>query len=326
MKRDLPRRVYLKHGAFWYVDLARKWHRLCAEREGLPAMYRAFAKLTEQASLVDRMPAVMAAWADAAKKEKKWSASHARNVERTILVLGRKLAEFAPADVTSADVDEVLESFADRPRTYNLCRNVLRQCLAYASRKRMRDGANPVVNVPGKSTPGRKRHATDAEIAAVKKAALTKRNGVALVQMIDLALLTGQRIGDIVAWRWQDVTDTALMVEQRKTGKRLAIELTPALRAVLADCARGKDKIGHILKTQSGSGFTYAGMRSKWDRACTLAGVNDLHIHDLRGRAGVDKREVDGMEAAKDLLGHDQMATTAHYIEGKTVRRVKPTR
>ncbi|HET9644327.1 MAG TPA: integrase, partial [Burkholderiaceae bacterium] len=59
---------------------------------------------------------------------------------------------------------------------------------------------------------------------------------------------------------------------------------------------------------------------------CEQAGVEDLHIHDLRGRAGVDKREAEGMEAAKDLLGHDQMATTAHYVEGKTVRKVRPTK
>lgn len=325
MKLALPKCVYLKHGAYWLVK-ANKWHRLCAEREGLPAMYRALAKLTEKEATSDRMPTVLQNWMDEVSAEKRWSVSHKRNVDRIVRELGKVLAEFTPADVTAADVKKALKPWVSKPRSYNQHRDVLRQALAWAASEGLRDGHNPVRDIKGKSTPGRKRHATDAEIAAIKAAAVTRRNGEALAQMIDLALLTGQRIGDIVRWRWQDVQDGYLMVEQGKTRKRLAIELTPALRAVLAHCARGKDRIGHILKTQSGSGFTYAGMRSKWDRACEQAGVEDLHIHDLRGRAGVDKREAEGMEAAKDLLGHDQMATTAHYVEGKTVRKVRPTK
>lgn len=30
MKRVLPKRVYVKHNAWYWVDLQRKWHRLCA--------------------------------------------------------------------------------------------------------------------------------------------------------------------------------------------------------------------------------------------------------------------------------------------------------
>jgi hypothetical protein len=40
-KNGLPPRVYLKHGAYYLVTLAGKWVRLCGEKEGLPAMYRA---------------------------------------------------------------------------------------------------------------------------------------------------------------------------------------------------------------------------------------------------------------------------------------------
>jgi integrase len=61
-------------------------------------------------------------------------------------------------------------------------------------------------------------------------------------------------------------------------------------------------------------------------RACARAGIADLHIHDLRGRAGVDKREADGIEAAKALLGHRSMRMTEHYTDGKKARKVKPAR
>jgi len=331
MKRELPKRVYLKHGAFWFVDLQRKWHRLCAEKDDLAGMYRALATLTEREATSDRMPAVLVRWMDETRAEKGWKASTVRNRERQIMVLSRKLAEFTPAQVTTAVAKEVLDAFKATPRTFNQYRDVLRQVMAFAAGESLREDFNPIDNIKGKTERKRKRIVSDAEIAAIKAAALERdgkpvRNGRALVQMIDLALLTGQRIGDVIGWRWQDVTDAGLLVTQQKTGKRLVIELTPALRAALAECAKGHHKIGHILKTQSGSGYKYAGIRSAWVRACERAGVEDLNIHDMRGRAGTDKEAELGMEAAKNLLGHDQLSTTEGYVEGKRVRRVKPTK
>ena len=38
------KRVYIKHGAFWFVDRDRKWHRLCTTEDGEPAMLRALAR------------------------------------------------------------------------------------------------------------------------------------------------------------------------------------------------------------------------------------------------------------------------------------------
>ena len=51
MKRSLPKRTYLKHGAWYYIDMQRKWHRLCAVSAGLPSMYRALAHWVEEGSL-----------------------------------------------------------------------------------------------------------------------------------------------------------------------------------------------------------------------------------------------------------------------------------
>jgi hypothetical protein len=42
--KHLPRRVYLKHSRYWYVDRANKWHDLgCTASE----MYRELAKRAE---------------------------------------------------------------------------------------------------------------------------------------------------------------------------------------------------------------------------------------------------------------------------------------
>lgn len=323
MKRSLPRRVYLKHGAFYYVDAGNKWHRLCAEREGLPAVYRALATLTEREATSDRMPAVISRWVESKRAE--WAPKTARDQERIARILSDAFVEFRPDQVTTPVCSQYLKTFAAIKRTHNLHRSVLRQVMAFAALEGLREGHNPISNIETKSTPGRSRIVTDAEIEAVKAGAMLQtRNGEALVQMIDLALLTGQRIGDLIGLRWQDVTKEGIRVQQGKTAERLLIQWSPKLRAAIAACARGGDRIGFVLQTQSGRGYRYAGIRSAWVRACARAGVEDLNIHDLRGRAGVDVRVVYGLDGAKELLGHRSVRMTEHYTDGKTERKVKP--
>ena len=36
-RSDMPRRVYLRHGAYYYVTPAGKWLKLCREKDGIPA-------------------------------------------------------------------------------------------------------------------------------------------------------------------------------------------------------------------------------------------------------------------------------------------------
>lgn len=328
-KNGLPRRVYIKHGAYYFVGTDRKWRRLSSTRDGLPAMYRALASLQEANSIVgEMMPAMISAWLE--HKRASWSVKQAKDMERMADVISRRFVEFRPADVTTRDCDEFLSEYAGKPRTHNIYRNMLRQILAWTAIKGLRADANPIANIKGKSTPGRRRIVSDAEVAAIRKVAMagTRKDsaGRALVQMMDLALITGQRIGDLLKLRWQDVSDAGIYIEQGKTRARLLIEWSPALRAVVASCATGTNKIGHLLKTSTGSQYTYAGMRSAWDRACKAAKVEDLHIHDLRGRAGVDALQAGGLESARELLGHSTQKMTSHYTADKHVPRVRPAR
>lgn len=324
-KNGLPRRVYLRHGAYFYVRPAdEKWMRLSAERDGLPAMLRALADVTDSERHSDRMPAVITRWL--ATKKSDWADKTAVDNERAAAEIAEAFADGTPRLVTTVHVDQYLNRYTGTPRTYNLHRSILRQVLAYAARGGLREGFNPVDNIPQMTLEGRKRWVTDEDVKLLKAAALQQtRNGEALVQMIDLALLTGLRISNLIKLRWQDVTKDGLSVQVVKKGPRLLIEWTPALRAAIKACERG-DKIGHVLKTQTGTGYRYSGIRSAWVRACARAELEDLNIHDLRGRAGMDKRDADGLESAKDLLGHRSIKTTEHYVDGKAPRRVKPAR
>jgi len=66
--------------------------------------------------------------------------------------------------------------------------------------------------------------------------------------------------------------------------------------------------------------FTYKGHRigtmnnSAWQRARRLAGLGDLHVHDLRHTVGMRLREAEiREETIADILWHNRRSMTAHY-------------
>jgi integrase len=318
--------VYLKHGRYYLVTLPdRRWFALTREAEGLPAMYRAYAALVERDARRDTLAQVITRWCDA--KRAVWSAGVAADQDRIAAAMAHAWADVKPSEVTAPLCAEYLRRYAHQPRTHNMHRTMLRGVLSLAAVEGLREGHNPVDDIQPLTLQRRVRIVTDDELQAIQSAALAGRYGVGLCRMIDLALLTGQRIGDLIGLRWQDVTTEGVAVVQQKTRERLLIEWSPALRAAVDACADGRARIGHVLKTETGGAYTYAGIRSAWVRACSKAGVADLHIHDLRGRAGVDAMGEDqDIRAAQKLLGHKGEAMTRAYVEQKYAKRVKPAR
>lgn len=333
-KTRLPNRVYEKHGSFYYVDMARKWHKLCRVRDGLPSMYRELARLTVEIDRPGMMPQCVQAWLDDPRL--KWSAGHRKINEAIGEVISESMAEFHCTQVNEKVCHDFLEDWVGKPRMHNRYRTCLIQILQRAAVKGWRTGSNPAREVPPMQTKGRHQRVTDADIARVKAAAMVGKDGrptdsgPPLCKMIDLALLTGQRISDIIKMRWQDVSADGLHVVQNKGGgrRRILIEWSDALRAAVDACADGTDRIGHLLKKSDGGPYKYWGIRSAWVRACARAEIPliEFHIHDMRGRAGVDKAKKDGKEATQQLLGHGSMAMTEHYIEDKEDVVVSPSR
>lgn len=326
-KDGLPRRVYLKHGRYWHVGNDGKWRALTRERDGLPAMLRALANLHEGEVRGHLLPSVATRWQQSKERAGEWEASTRRNMERVLRHLSARFADFAPGQVTSPVVFQYLQPFLATPRTYNLHRSVLRQVLSFAALEGLRDGHNPVDDVPQRKLAKRRRIVTDAEVAKLKAALLQqKRGGPMHCVMVDLCMLTGQRIGDVLAMRWQDVTDDGVLVDQDKTGEPLLIEWTPALRAAVDACGHGRDRIGHLLVQSTGKPYRYSGVRSAWVRALKRSGIEDLTIHDLRGRAGADVTDQRGPYEAQKLLGHTSVTMTEGYVRGKTRRRARPSK
>lgn len=323
-KNGLPRRVYLKHGRYWFVDMGNKWHGLTTEKAGLPSMFRALANLTDTAKAVDTMPGVTSRWLESKISAGDWTSETQKDMDRAAARISKRFADFSPHQVTTPVCADFLKPYLAKARTYNLHRSVLRQVLAFAALEGLREGHNPIDNIPQRKLKQRQRIVLDSEVTAIKAALMTARRGGAThCLMIDLCMLTGQRIGDVLKMRWQDVTDDGLLVDQGKTGVPLTIEWSPPLRAAVDACGLGRDRIGFLLVQSTGSPYRYSGIKSAWQRAMAKAGLLDLHIHDLRGRAGADVANERGSYEAQKLLGHDSIRMTEKYIGGKTRRRAK---
>lgn len=168
----------------------------------------------------------------------------------------------------------------------------------------------------------RDRLVSDAEFAGLRLMAPPR------VQIaMDLALLTGQRQGDILGLRWDQIRDMAIYLEQTKTGKRLAIEISPELEAVLDRCWQlplgGKDGGEYVITRTIGGRFTSAGFRALWQRVmnkwCRL-GNTRYTFHDLRALCAT---KCPTMEAAMHLLGHSNISMTKKVYR-RGVERVRP--
>jgi integrase len=152
---------------------------------------------------------------------------------------------------------------------------------------------------------------------------------------MQLALLPGQRQGDIIRFRWADIREASvdgltineLHIVQSKTSKRLAIEVTPELEAVLVQCwqLKGGGHAGseYIVPTRNGKPYTSEGFRACWQRVrikWERSGGQPLHFHDIRALAAT---KCPTLEMAQQLLGHSNPAMTRRVYR-RGVERVKP--
>lgn len=109
-----------------------------------------------------------------------------------------------------------------------------------------------------------------------------------------LALETGQRQGDLLSLRWDNIQDGVISLKQAKTGVRVAVVVTDALQACLDGIPRGKATT--VLTRPDGQPWEIKGngFRSAWRLTCQAAGVKGVTFHDLRGTF-VTRRLAEGL-------------------------------
>jgi integrase len=132
--------------------------------------------------------------------------------------------------------------------------------------------------------------------------------------IMQLALRTGQRQGDILGLRWEQVKGMELHLRQGKTGKRLAIAIDGPLEAVLDKCWNlpngGCAGSEWVVPSRNNRRYSSEGFRACFTRLMTkyeALGGRRPHFHDIRALTATLCPDV---ETARRLLGHTTIAMT----------------
>ena len=294
--KDLPERMYRKHGAFYFVDRSGKWVRLGANKADAIMNY---GKMLQDIKTVRSV--TMQQLFDRYEREvipNKAPRTQQDNLEQ-LKKLRFAFNEMHPADIKPLHIYAYMD---ERGKVAKVRANREKALLSNVFSFAIRWGiveVNPCQQVKGFTEKPRDRYVTDAEFWAVHDC------GSKLIQIaMRLAWITGLRQGDILGLTYQDITDQGLMVLTAKTGKRLLFEWTPDLRGAIDDAKGLPRKVRgmHLLCTGSGGRYTRTGFASMWKRTVQKAMdkgtlTESFTFHDLRAKAGSDSQD-------DHLLGH----------------------
>lgn len=198
----------------------------------------------------------------------------------------------------------------------------------WARGKGLTDLSNPCEGIRRNKETGRDVYVDDATFRAVYAGA-----DQTLRDAMDLAYLTGQRVGDVWSMDERQLSDGALVVRQAKTGAKLTMTVTGELAELLDRIAARKRGLTlrstRLIVDADGLAIGRAALRYRFDRARESAGVakDEFQFRDLRAKAGTDKADSAGdIRQAQAQLGHASVTTTELYVRKRKGAKTSPTR
>ena len=245
-----------------------------------------------------------------------------KDYARHLAILERTFGHMRPDDLIPKDIGKFLDKPKGRVQA-NRQIAVLSSVYSYMVGSWWVAEKNPCRDVKRNKTKKRTRYVSDEEYAAFYNFAKPR------VQiMMDLALITGQRQGDLIALQVKNVTDDGVLFQQGKTGKRLLVGMSDALAAVIRRAKQMEPKVdigGYLVRTRKGTPYTSEGFRACWQRTMQRAmrkGIlaERFTFHDLRAKSVSDSKT---LEEAFERAGHTSMQMTRGTYD-RGVRKVTP--
>jgi integrase len=231
---------------------------------------------------------------------------------------GHRPAATLPAEYASKMVEEIGR---DRPGLANLTRSVMHRLMKFAIRTRVRSD-NPFSGLPAYKQ-GTHHTWTDAELKSFEdRWPLGTRERLAYA----LLLYTGQRGGDVVRMRRQDICDGVISVVQQKSRKgsenaALSIPIHAKLHAAIkAAPAKGM----HLIGDEHGRPMTRPALTKLIKQAAKAAGLGPECVpHGLR--KAVLRRLAERGGSAKEISavsGHKSLKEIERYTAAADQRRL----
>lgn len=160
---------------------------------------------------------------------------------------------------------------------------------------------NPLEKLNLKATDNRRqRRLLAGEYDRLLIAAKTRRNPYVPV-IIEFAIETAMRRGEILALRWEQVNleKRCVTILAPKNGYVRTVPLTPKAYDLLHDLGEGLGRVFPVTKST---------LKMAWGRLVRLAEIEDLHFHDLRHEAvsrffeiGLTPPEVASISGHRDI-------------------------
>lgn len=177
-------------------------------------------------------------------------------------------------------------------------------------------GTNPCAGVRRHKEEPRDRYVTNDEYLAVWRWADQSTQDA-----MDIALLTGQREGDVIKMQESDIRDGFLHVRQNKTKTPLRFQLVGELKQVLDRIlARPGRKASNLVQDENGVSVNGNALRKRFRKAKDAAGI-DFQFRDIRAKAATD---VEDLGRAQKLLGHKSRNQTEDYVRNRQGEVVMP--
>jgi hypothetical protein len=320
--KHLPERVYIKHGAYYFVDAKNKWHKLGKTFPEAMAKWAEVidkpARVTTMNDLFDRYMLEVAP-----KKAKATYKSNLREIKPLRIAFGG----FLPDDLNQVLVYQYKDARAQAGAPVGANRE--KALLSAIFSKAIEWGIvrdNPCRHVKRNKETPRQHTPSDEEIEAVKKVSSDISKGMAW-----LSRLTALRQIDLLNFKLINATDFGIEIVLSKTGVRWECEWDEELRACFDFIKKIKRPIRglYLFCNRKGQPYTPDGFESMWQRDMQRALDKKVietrfQFRDLRRKALREAEKKYGKDYARMLAGHLNEKTTTIYL-GKTIR-VKPLR
>jgi integrase len=307
-RKDLPRRMYFYHGAYYLIPKGGK--RTSLGRDYAEAL-RKYADMVDPVIGRKNIGAVMDIYIQqkVPKKKPRTQEDYLDAIKRLRPVFGAMW----PEDLEPKHIYQYLNARDAKVRANReiaVLSNVMQQAIEMGL-----INANPCKQVRRNEEAPRVRDVLDHEVAG-----LMAHTPDWLDAYIAIKSLTGLRQGDMLRLTAFAIRDDGLFVETGKRGKRLLFQITKSLRAALdeAQALRRRPSEARLFPISA------RGFKSAWARAMAKYAENGgerFAENDLRAQVG-SKAMDKGMDAAS-MLGHSSDAVTRrHYVRG--TRKVSP--
>ncbi len=133
--------------------------------------------------------------------------------------------------------------------------------------------------------------------------------------IVETALLTGMRRGEMLSLKWDHIRHGNIYLEggMCKSGKGRKIPISDQLDEVLKGVRQGNQLKSPYVFCDS-DGHRFYSVKRSFAGACRRAGIEDFHFHDLR-HTFASRLVMRGasIKAVQELLGHASLAMTMRY-------------